>query len=124
MNDEKDDYSLMMNKNAEEDEKLQNPRAHISERISNKIYYPSAILLFIFQMLLSYLIDDITIIIGFFTAIAESSVNFILPGLFFILSSRMTNKKINIFVLIGAYFYVALGISLFFYANYKNIQKI
>ncbi|CDW91063.1 UNKNOWN [Stylonychia lemnae] len=116
--------SSFINANDDDQDKLANPRVNISDRVSNKIYYSAVIILFTFQMFLAYMIDDITIIIGFFTAIAESSVNFILPGLFFILSSRMTHKKINILTLIGSYFYVILGVSLFFFAMYKNITKI
>ncbi|CDW73860.1 UNKNOWN [Stylonychia lemnae] len=106
------------------DNEVNNQRQHISERMSNKIYYPTAVALFVTQMFLSYVINDITIIIGFFTAIAESSVNFILPGLCFIMSSRMTDKKINVLSLIGSYIYVVIGVCLFFFAMYRNIMKI
>jgi len=51
---------------------------------------------------MAVLIDDITLIFGFFAAISESTINFILPGLFYIISFRVANKKPNLWALIGS----------------------
>jgi len=75
-------------------------------------------------MLLALLIDDITIIFGFFAAISESTINFILPGLFYIISHRVVRKRPNFFGLIGSYIYVLIGVALFFFANYNNYLKL
>lgn len=98
--------------------------AKISYRIPNGIYYSQTIGLFMLQMLLAILIDDITIIFGFFAAISESSINFILPGLFYIISHKVAHKRPNIFASIGSYVFLVIGIFLFFAANVNNYFKI
>ncbi len=90
----------------------------------NTIYYSQTIGLFTLQMLLAVLIDDITIIFGFFAAISESVINFIMPGLFYIISHKIANKRPKFWALFGSYFYIAFGIGLFFFANYHNYLKI
>jgi len=71
-------------------------------------------------MLCAILIDDITIIFGFFAAISESTVNFILPGLFYLISTRLAGKKWNPLTAFGSVIYVIFGVFLFFFANYNN----
>jgi len=73
---------------------------------------------------MAVLIDDITLIFGFFAAISESTINFILPGLFYIISFRVAKKKPNFWALIGSQIYVVVGVFLFFFANYNNVMKI
>ena len=58
----------------------------ISDRVSPSLYYSYTIGLFLLQILFAILIDDITIIFGFFAAFSESIFNFILPGIFYIRS--------------------------------------
>ncbi|CDW85330.1 UNKNOWN [Stylonychia lemnae] len=98
--------------------------AQIALRVSTPLYISYTIGLFSLQMLLAVLIDDITLIFGFFAAISESTINFILPGLFYIISFKIAGKKPNIWAIIGSYIYVVVGIFLFFFANYNNIIKI
>jgi hypothetical protein len=98
--------------------------AKIAERMPAGIYFPQTIGLFILQMLMALLIDDITIIFGFFAAISESTINFILPGLFYLISHKVVKKRPNFFGVIGSYLYVCIGVGLFFIANYNNYQKL
>ena len=70
------------------------------------------------------MIDDITLIFGFFAAISESVINFILPGLFYLISTKIAGKKLNRFTAIGSVVYVVFGVFLFFFANYNNYLKI
>lgn len=98
--------------------------AQIAQRVPSGIYYSQTIGLFTLQMLCAVLIDDITIIFGFFAAISESTVNFILPGLFYLCSTKLARRKPNIFSAIGSYLFIAFGVLLFFVANYNNYLKI
>jgi hypothetical protein len=75
-------------------------------------------------MLCAVLIDDITIIFGFFAAISESTINFILPGLFYLISTKLAGKKWNFFTAAGSFLYIIVGIFIFFFANYNNYLKI
>ncbi|CDW86951.1 UNKNOWN [Stylonychia lemnae] len=98
--------------------------ALISQRVSNTIYYSQSVGLFTLQLLLAVLIEDITIIFGFFAALSDSTTNFILPGLFYIISFRVAGKQPHTLTLIASYLWVLAGLSLFFFANYNNIRKI
>lgn len=70
------------------------------------------------------IIDDITIIFGFFAAISESMFNFILPGLFYICSCRVAGVNPDPFWLVISVIYIALGAIIFVVANISNIKKI
>lgn len=98
--------------------------AKIAERMPSGIYYPQTIGLFILQLLMALLIDDITIIFGFFAAISESTINFILPGLFYLISHKLVRRRPSIAGVVGSYLYVGIGIGLFFFANYNNYLKL
>ena len=75
-------------------------------------------------MLMALLIDDITIIFGFFAAISESTINFIMPGLFYLISHKVVRKRPTFIGVVGSYLYVVIGIGLFFFANYNNYLKL
>ena len=96
----------------------------ISDRVPASTYYAVTLSLFTVQMVFAVLIDDITILFGFFAAISESMVNFILPGLFYICSCKVARIKPDPLWQAIASIYVVMGSSIFVMANANNIIKI
>lgn len=92
--------------------------------MSASTYYTLTVSLFTIQIMFAILIDDITIIFGFFAAISESMFNFILPGLFYICSCKVSGKKPEGIWFIVSIVYVILGAIIFVVANASNIIKI
>jgi hypothetical protein len=70
------------------------------------------------------MIDDITIVFGFFAAFSDSMVNFILPGLFYLQSCKIIGKRPDTTLRILSYIYIMIGTALFFIANYNTILKM
>ena len=112
---------LLLNYKEEEDEVK---AESISNRVSNSIYYVNAVGLFTLELICAILIDDITIIFGFLTAIAESMLTFFMPAAFYLLSCKVTNTKANIFLKLGCYLYFILGTILFTVTIQHNVRKL
>eukprot|EP00347_Sterkiella_histriomuscorum_P012714 403367497 len=113
------DFDLISN----EKEKYQNS-AQISQLMPNKIYNSVTIGFFTFQMVCAMLVDDITIVFGFFAAISESATIFFLPAIFYLVSTKLVKKKWDLFSAIGSFVFLILGTALFFFANYHSINKL
>jgi hypothetical protein len=95
----------------------------ISNRVSKSIYYVNVFGLFTLELICAILIDDVTIIFGFFAAFSESMLTFFIPALFYLISCKKANVKPNFFIKMGAYLFLVLGVTLFVVANYHNIMK-
>lgn len=96
----------------------------IQDRVPTLVYTFLTVTLFTLQIVFAILIDDITLIFGFFAAIAETVYNFILPGLFCLISSRIAGKKCDLKWTILSYLFIAIGTVFFIASNIRNIQKI
>lgn len=96
----------------------------ISERVPESTYTLLTIGLFITQILLALLIDDITLIFGFFAAFSETVFNFILPGFFYIQSCRLTKRKPEPLWFIVSIAYLIIGLTIMIAANIANVIKI
>ena len=92
--------------------------------MSPTIYYTYTVGMWTLQIIMAILIDDITIIFGFFAAISESMLNFILPGLFYIYSCRVGGVKPNKGWLVVSWLFVGVGVGIFVTANCNNVNKI
>jgi hypothetical protein len=75
-------------------------------------------------MILASVINDITLIFGFFAAISETVFNFILPAVFYIQSCRVAGKTHHPFWLGVSILYLIVGTAIFIVSNYENIRKI
>jgi hypothetical protein len=82
------------------------------------------VILFTFQIALACVISDITLIFGFFAAISENVFNFILPAIFYIVSTRMLKNKFNISLLAFSILSLMVGTFIFVVNNYENVLKI
>eukprot|EP00347_Sterkiella_histriomuscorum_P001964 403369990 len=98
--------------------------AQIAKEMPNKIYFSVTIILFTFQMVCAMLVDDITIVFGFFAAISESATTFFLPAIFYLVSTKIVKKEFDLFSVIGSIIFFILGTALFFFANYHSINKL
>ena len=112
---------LLLNFKEEDNDELK--ASKISEKVSNLVYYTSTVSLFTLQMICAVLIDDVTIIFGFFAAISESMINFFIPASFYLISCKIAKVKPNPYLKIGSYIFLLLGLTLFITANYHNISK-
>lgn len=92
--------------------------------MSNKVYYINTIGLFTLELIFGILIDDVTIIFGFFAGISESLMNFFIPALFYIISCKIARVKPNKLLLMGSYIYIVIGFILSGFALYHNIDKM
>jgi len=77
-------------------------------------------------------IDDLTLIFGMIAAFSESTLNFIFPGMFFIIGTvfyrhtGQTRKRITmmqVIRLIPVIMFVAIGVAYFCVSNYFNFLK-
>ena len=71
--------------------------ANVSERASNTLYYSVAIVLFTLETIAAICLNDVTVIFGFIAAITESTINFILPAMLYLISLRITRKKARLY---------------------------
>ena len=61
----------------------------------------------------SILIDDLTIVFGMIAACSESLLNFVFPGMFFIIGAKSAKPSVMAFV--------GLGLLYFLVSNYYNL---
>ena len=96
----------------------------ISERVSTSTYLTFTLSLFTLQIIFAMLIDDITLIFGFFAAFSETVFNFILPAIFYIQSCRITKTKPDPLWFGVSVVYLIIGTIIFIAANVANVMKI
>ena len=88
-------------------------------------YYTCTIILFLLDILIATVCDDLTLVFGFYAAFIEALLNFLLPGLFYIMSFKVLRKNpTSLPLLIISYIYVVIGAALFTAMNVNNIMKI
>jgi hypothetical protein len=85
--------------------------------LTDDLTYYSVCFTFLLAIIISaILIDDLTVIFGMIAACSESLLNFVFPGLFFIIGAK--NPKPTV---IG---FVGLGLIYFMVSNYYNLIKV
>lgn len=65
----------------------------VAERVSNLVYYLTVVLYTVLIGVTSILVDDLTFVFGIIGGFSECSINYILPGLFYIISARKVAIK-------------------------------
>lgn len=113
------------------DAQLDNPIDVIND-CDDQTYY-AVCFSFIFALLVGSInIDDLTLIFGMIAAFSESTLNFVFPGLFFIIgtvyfrhSGRQQKrvKFLDLISLIPVVIFVSIGVAYFFVSNYFNFLK-
>ena len=74
-------------------------------------------LIYMFLVIISALIiDDLTLIFGMIAACSESTLNFVFPGLIYLLAKPYLRAPAVIFVMIGATYFII--------SNYFNVIKM
>ena len=98
--------------------------ANISQTVSPSVYFATSITLYLAMVLGGIFINDLTIIFGFLAAFSESVLNFILPGVLYIISCQIKKKPANPFYLGVSLVFILLGVILFIGGTYHTILKI
>ncbi len=98
--------------------------ANISQTVSDRVYFITSITLFITVVLGGILINDLTIIFGFLASFSESLLNFILPGVLYIISCQIKKRPASPVLLIVSLVFIILGVILLIGGTYHTILKI
>lgn len=82
----------------------------------SKTYYFVSFTFLLAIITSAIVIDDLTIVFGMIAAFSESMLNFVFPGLFFIIGAKSRKKSV-----IG---FIGIGLIYFTVSNYYNLKKV
>lgn len=105
----------------------------VSEIVDKKTYYITTTLLFLGQIIIASLVDDLTLvnlfltliqIFGIIGAFSESTISFVFPGLFFLIAAHKKGRRLLPFQKVMGYGILTFGFVYFSISNYFNVLKI
>ena len=93
-----------------------------------KLYLFSTLSLYVAELFLSIIVNDIGLIFEFISAIAISALAFIFPGVFYLLSLKRYGSSFDKiqgkWMKVRAYIFIVLGVFAFFFQMTANILEI
>jgi len=97
--------------------------------VSNKVYFTVCIGYLLAIMGAAICVDDLTLVFGIISGVAESTTVFILPALFYIIATTKLNKqrkgkRTSLYKQVLAGGFGLFGLSYFFLSNYFNFVKL